>query len=236
MEKISYQRLLGFVLGAMLLSFSILFLEKDSNRIIYEGTFACDSYAKMQITKVVELQNEYNNKDIIGYLIVPGTSISEPVLQGSDNSFYLSHGIDKKKNMVGSVYLDYRMVINKEKNIIYSHNSSSLDVPFKDLEKYYDEKFYEKNKYIYLEDKENKWQYQIFSVFVETSDWSYMDNNLTKDKWLSHLKKLKSKSWYETGGKLSEDDEILILQTCSHHKKYKKYKNKYLLVCAKKIK
>ena len=54
-------------------------------------------------TKLKIQQNEYNNKDIIGYLIVPGTSISEPVLQGSDNSFYLSHGIDKKKILISKI-------------------------------------------------------------------------------------------------------------------------------------
>ena len=187
-------------------------------------------------TKVKELQEENNNKDIVGYLSIPNTNINEPILQSTDNEFYLNHGIDKKKNIIGSTFLDYRVKINNgKKNLIYSHNSSTFDVPFKELEKYYNEDFYKNNKYIYLEDEENKVKYQIFSVYVETSNWDYMKLNFTEKEWLEHLNKLKSFSWYETGVNVSKDDEILILQTCSHHKKYKNYKNKYLLIIAKKI-
>lgn len=187
-------------------------------------------------TKVKELQEEYNNKDIVGYISIPNTNINEPILQSTDNEFYLNHGIDKKKNIIGSTFLDYRVKINNEKkNLIYSHNSSTFDVPFKELEKYYNEDFYKNNKYIYLEDEENKVKYQIFSVYVETSNWDYMKLNFTDEGWLEHLNKLKSLSWYETGVNVSKDDEILILQTCSHHKKYNNYKNKYLLIIAKKI-
>lgn len=187
-------------------------------------------------TKVKKLQEENNNKDIVGYLSIPNTNINEPILQSTDNEFYLNHGIDKKKNIIGSTFLDYRVKINNgTKNLIYSHNSSTFDVPFKKLEKYYNEDFYKNNKYIYLEDEENKVKYQIFSVYVETSNWDYMKLNFTEKEWLEHLNKLKSLSWYETGVNVSKDDEILILQTCSHHKKYKNYKNKYLLIIAKKI-
>lgn len=78
-------------------------------------------------------------------------------------------------------------------------------------------------------------KYQIFSVYVETSKWDYMKLNFTEKEWLEHLNKLKSLSWYETGVNVSKDDEILILQTCSHHKKYKNYNNKYLLIIVKNI-
>ena len=53
--------------------------------------------------------------------------------------------------------------------------------------------------------------------------------------WLNHLQKLKNKSWYQTNVDVNENDEILILQTCSFHQNFKQYKNKYLLVIAKKI-
>lgn len=186
-------------------------------------------------TKVKELQEENNNKDIVGYLSIPNTNINEPILQSTDNEFYLNHGIDKKKNIIGSTFLDYRVKINNgKKNLIYSHNSSTFDVPFKELEKYYNEDFYKNNKYVYLEDEKKKEKYQIFSIYVESSNWDYMKLKFTDEEWLEHLNKLKSLSWYETGVNVGKNDEILILQTCSHHKKYKNYKNKYLLIIAKK--
>lgn len=187
-------------------------------------------------TKVKKLKEEYNNSDIVGYLTIPNTNINEPILQSTNNEFYLSRGINKKKNIIGSVFLDYRVKINNDKkNLIYSHNSSTLEVPFKELEKYYSETYYKNHQYIYLEDENNKYKYQIFSVFVETNDWSYMKVDFSNEDFFNHIKSLKEKSWYDTGVELTPKDEILILQTCSHHKKYVKYKNKYLLIIAKKV-
>ena len=226
----------GFIVVIFILLLTIYsFIHSPYKKQIYIGSnnLIID---KSTPTKVKELQEENNNKDIVGYLSIPNTNINEPILQSTDNEFYLNHGIDKKKNIIGSVFMDYRVKINNEKkNLIYSHNSSTFDVPFKELEKYYNEDFYKNNKYIYLEDEENKVKYQIFSVYVETSNWDYMKLNFIEKEWLEHLNKLKSLSWYETGVNVDKDDEILILQTCSHHKKYKNYKNKYLLIIAKKI-
>ena len=221
---------------ALVLAFVLIFEESKDERTIYEGVYFADRFEQKEYTKVKKLQEENNNKDIVGYLTIPGTNISEPVLQSDDNEFYLSHGINKNKNIVGSVYLDYRVKINEgKKNLIYSHNSSSLIVPFKELEKYYDEDFYKEHQFIFLEDTNSKQRYQIFSVFVETKDWSYMKVDFSNEDFLSHIKTLKEKSWYDTGVTVEESDEVLILQTCSHHKKYTKYKNKYLLVIAKKV-
>lgn len=221
---------------ALVLAFVLIFEESKDERTIYEGVYFADRFEQKEYTKVKKLQEENNNKDIVGYLTIPGTNISEPVLQSDDNEFYLSHGINKNKNIVGSVYLDYRVKINEgKKNLIYSHNSSSLTVPFKELEKYYDEDFYKEHQFIFLEDTNSKQRYQIFSVFVETKDWSYMKVAFSNEDFLSHIKTLKEKSWYDTGVTIEESDEVLILQTCSHHKKYSKYKNKYLLVIAKKV-
>ena len=234
-NKEMYKYVVG-LFSAMLLAFVIIIKEHNESKIIYQSTFNILQSKKIENNKVKKLQEENKNKDIVGYLVIPDTNIHEPVLQATDNEFYLNHDANKNKNAIGSIFLDYRVKINVgSKNLIYGHNSSTLNVPFKELEKYYDNDFFENHQYIYLEDEKYKQKYQIFSVFIETQDWSYMKLNFTSDSFLEHLKKLKNKSWYETNVNIESDDEILILQTCSHHINYQKYKNKYLLVIAKKI-
>ena len=181
--------------------------------------------------------SKYNNNDIKGVLYIPNTNILEPIVQSSDNDYYLNRDLYKKKDTRGSVFLDYRVDINSgRKNLIYSHNSNIHDVPFKELENYYEKEYYEEHKYIYLKDKKNIYKYLIFSVYVETSDWTYTKIKFNSDEeWLNHIEELKKKSWYDTGVILDKKDQVLILQTCSHHKKYKNYKDKYLLVIAKRI-
>lgn len=206
---------------------SIFLCSQFSEHKIYK------SFYQEEVTFINSLKDKYQNDDVVGLLNIPNTNINEVIVQGSDNDYYLSHDAYKKNNIIGSTYLDYRTKINEgRKNLIYSHNSSSLDVPFKTLENYYDEEYFSKHQFIYLNDV----KYQIFSVFIEVSDWSYMNINFENDtKWEEHLQNLKNKSWYDTKVDVKKEDNILILQTCSHHKDYKKYKNKYLLVIAKKI-
>ena len=67
-------------------------------------------------------------------------------------------------------------------------------------------------------------------------DYSYMNiNSNSEEEYLNHLKKLKSKSMYDTGVEVTKDDEILILQTCSTHKDYHNYQKKYLLIILRRV-
>ena len=195
-------------------------------------------YKYKKTSKIASLQEQYQNPDIVGIVRIPQTSINEIVLQGNDNTYYLSHDINKNKTIAGSTYLDTRSNFqNGRKNIIYSHNSPTLPLPFHELENYYNEEFYQSHQYIELEDDYGLNKYQIFSVYVEATDWSYYQKFTfaTEQEWLSHLQQLKNKSWYQTNVDVNATDEILILQTCSFHENFQQYQNKYLLVIAKKI-
>ena len=184
-----------------------------------------------------KVREEYGNDDIEGILEIENADYIVPVVQAEDNAYYLNHDPYKNKNGMGSIYLDYRVDINNSpKLLIYGHNSSNIDMPFKILENFYDKNYYEGHKYINLTTTEGKRRYEIFSVYVETSDFTYMNINFdSKDDYYNHLKKLKSKSMYDTGVDVEENDEILILQTCSEHSNYQNYDKKYLLVILRRV-
>ena len=182
-------------------------------------------------------REEYNNDDVVGILEINNTEYAVPIMQSSDNEYYLTHTPDGKENFMGSIYLDYRVDIDSSKKLlIYGHNSSNIDMPFKILEEFYDKDYYDNHKYVEITTSNTKKKYEIFSVYVETSDFSYMNINFeSDDEYLSHIEKLKSKSMYDTGVELSEDDEILILQTCSEHPDYRNYQKKYLLIILRRV-
>lgn len=187
---------------------------------------------------ITNLKEEYNNQDIVGILKLDSNNLVIPILQSTNNEYYLNHSITKEDSYIGSVFLDYRVNINtSNKLLIYGHSSSKDDTYFNVLENYYEEKYYKKNKYInFITDNEER-IYEIFSVYIDTSDFSYMNINfIDSSDYLNHIKYLKSKSLYDTNVELSEDDEILILQTCSNHDYYKNYEKKYLLIISRRIK
>ena len=189
--------------------------------------------------KIELFKESYQNDEVVGVVSIPNSSLNAVVFQHEDNEYYLEHNVFGGNALEGTVYLDYRSKINSgRKNIIYGHNGDSdkLYLPFSELENFYDKSYYDEHQYILLEDEDGVGKYQIFSVFIETSDVSYMYMNFKSDSsWLEHLGFLKNKSLYDTGVTVDETDEILILQTCSHNENYAKYKDKYFLVVAKRV-
>lgn len=187
------------------------------------------------IIDITSFINIYQNDDILAYLNIYNTNIQTPVVQTQDNSYYLKHDLYKNNNIFGAVFMDYRINIYDKKILIYGHNAQNKNSLFTELENYYDEEYYNTHNIIELTSFNTYYRYEIFSVFIEPTDWSYMKINLTDDDWLEQLNMFKNKSWYSSNVELTKDDEIIIIQTCSFHSDYASYKDKYLLIIGKKI-
>lgn len=209
----------------------------DKDKIKEEETFKENDIVNYEEI-INNLKKEYNNNDVVGILEINNTEYIVPIMQGEDNDYYLNHTPDGKKNYMGSIYLDFRVDIDKNKKLlIYGHNSSNIDMPFKILEEYYNQDYYKTHKYIEITTSKEKKKYEIFSVHIETEDFSYMKTDFSTDEeHLKHIQTLKSRSMYDTGVSISKSDETIILQTCSTHKDYSNYSKKYLLIVAKRIK
>ena len=185
---------------------------------------------------IKSLQEENNNKDIKAILRIPGTDFTSIVPQGDDNNYYLRRLPNKKYSRLGSTYLDSRVNIEtSNKLLIYGHNSSKYSMPFEILENFYDEKFRNNHKYIELVTENGVKTYEIFSIYVEVKDYAYYQKMEfdSKDDFFNHIKRMQDKSMYDMNVPINKDDKILILQTCSTHKDYQKYKKKYLLIISK---
>ena len=64
------------------------------------------------------------NPDIIAWIRIPDTSIDYPVVQGNDDSYYLTHTFKKTEYVAGAIFLDSdnNADFSDDKNIIYGHN------------------------------------------------------------------------------------------------------------------
>ena len=73
--------------------------------------------------KVFEKLKEINN-DTVGWLTVNNTKIDYPVVQSTDNDYYLYRDYYKNKNRHGWIYMDYRNNIEdlSDNTIIFGHN------------------------------------------------------------------------------------------------------------------
>jgi sortase B len=70
---------------------------------------------------IAELQQR--NPDAVAWLVVEGTEINYPIVQGDDNEFYLKSDFEKKQNNHGAIFMDYRNNAFADYNtILYGHN------------------------------------------------------------------------------------------------------------------
>lgn len=108
------------------------------------------------------------NDDITGWIHVPGTEIDYPVARGSDNSYYLKHGIDKKRSARGSLFMDYRNLgIGQDFNtVIYGHNMKDGSM-FGDLVKYKEASFFYDHSLIEYVTEQGMTTWKIFSIYIQ---------------------------------------------------------------------
>ena len=159
------------------------------------------------------------NQDMVGWIIVPGTKIDYPVVQGKDNSHYLDHNFYDEKDFSGWLFMDYRNdAVNLNDNtIIFGHNRFSSGVMFGTLQRLRKKAFFEKeeNNYITYNTMQHGYKWRIFSVYGirVTNDYLY-NSFLTDDERLKFYNKLKKRSQIKFDVELNSKDKIITLSTC----------------------
>ncbi len=133
--------------------------------------------------KLAEMQKQ--NSDIIGWIYIPGTHIDYPLLQGQDNSFYLTHAADRSLSPAGSVFIDMNGFADN--TLIYGHNMGrSSNVIFHDITNLSDKAWFDKiqNGYIITEDKVIKLDFFAYALtksgtpfYSSTPDLEYIKQN-----------------------------------------------------------
>ena len=181
-----------------------------------------------------ELRSKYDNDDIKGILSIDGLDVSIPVVKGKDNSYYLKHAVNKKKSVIGSVFIDYRNNTTSRQINIYGHNSTKFNPPFKVLEGYLNKDYYNEHKYFEFMVNDETRKYQIFSVIIADKEDTeeHMQFSYKKDSdWLKHYQRLKRRSKYKIDVDVNKDDKIMVLQTCI----FGRYHDKLLVIVGKEI-
>ncbi len=82
------------------------------------------------------------NQDIVGWVSINDTEIHYPVLQSSDNDYYLNRNYKGERTRAGSIFMDYRNHPEEAKHtILYGHHMRDGTM-FNELERFTDEAFF----------------------------------------------------------------------------------------------
>ncbi|MCI6188428.1 MAG: class B sortase [Clostridium sp.] len=176
------------------------------------------------IYKYVLSEEDYNklysiNQDIKGWITVPNTSVNYPIVQGTDNSYYLHHNFNKEANNGGAIFIacENKNPFEDQNTVIHGHHMKDGSM-FATLNEFKDIDFFKANKYIYISTKDRVRKYEIFSMYVEKASVNPYEISFSSDEeYLQYLKSLSGKSIYGTDvGEFSPDDKILTLSTCTY--------------------
>ncbi len=179
------------------------------------------------------------NSKLIGWLKIEDTNIDYPVAQTTDNEYYLDHDLNQNKDRNGTIFLDTNCdVIKPSTNLIlYGHHMRSGNM-FGNLEKYQDESYYEKHKYITFDTLYEYGTYEVMYVFrshvfteteVAFKYYQFIDA-YSEVEFDSYMDEMAEMSLYDTGVTASFGDRLLTLSTCDYQEKDGRF-----VVVAKKI-
>ena len=166
------------------------------------------------------------NSDTVGYIKINNTKVNYPVVQYSNNDYYMKHDFNKENNLAGWIFMDYRNSVNNldDNTIIYGHNITKDKLMFGSLRYTLDESWYKNkdNQIITFNTKNNNMKWQIFSIYTieETND--YLINNFSsKDSFKNYIERELERSIYNFEIEVKSEDKILTLSTCNKDDKHR---------------
>ena len=156
------------------------------------------------------------NDDYRFWIKIDNTKIDYPVVQYTDNEYYLKHDFLKNKNQAGAVFLDYEVNDKSRKSVVYGHNMKDVSI-FADLELFKDKEFFNENKFINIEKDNKEYIYEVFSVYyLSGENIDYLQCNFNSDEeFFNFINEMKDRSLFDSDKELNFNN-ILTLSTCSY--------------------
>lgn len=190
------------------------------------GEFQADAYGYTGADKIDYWKSQ--NSDVIGYLRIPGTNISHPVLRNtSDVNYYTSKGIDKQYSYYGVLWTNPNTVVGNSSEIssntvIYGHNwtnysatpriGNANDIMFAQLTGYHWLNMAKSYPYIYYSTEKEQMTFKIFACFYTEVAFNY---NQPEGDMEYIISEARDRSLHDFDVKVDSSDKILTLSTCT---------------------
>lgn len=199
-------------------------------------------------SSTVEVLEEYvdfynENPDFVGWIeIYP--YINNPVVQSTDNEFYLKHNFDQQPTENGTIFADYECNLTPDRRtanvILYGHNLITHNY-FQPLS-YYRSKgidFLKENYLVNFDTLYDRGQYLIFAVMLVNTKEEHGEvfdyqNDITfssEAEFNDFIGECLDRSYYYTGINVKYGDELLTLSTCD----FSMFSDMRLVVVARKL-
>lgn len=177
----SLRRLINFILSFFIAAFLLLsaayalYALWDNGRIYQEAGNIQADMIKLKPKAVEEEGPGFEellavNPDVRAWLTMDNTNIDYPILQGESNLSYINKDVYGDFALSGSIFLDSLNTpdFSDPYNLLYGHHMDGGRM-FGDLDKYKDEKFFDKNDSGTLLLPDRSYNLKVFAVLIQNA-------------------------------------------------------------------
>lgn len=157
------------------------------------------------------------NGDVVGWIEIPGTQLSYPLVQGTDNQYYLNHSWSRGYNSGGAVFLDCAAgrELTDFHTRVYAHRMRDGSM-FGMLKNYKDIDYLREHPSVYLVDGTAVRRYDIFAAHEADVKGLVYRLDLESEGLEEELIRLCLDSSVIDAGVVPEaGEQILTLSTCT---------------------
>lgn len=157
------------------------------------------------------------NEDVRGWICIPGTALSYPMVQCGDNSYYLNHTWKGKRSSTGAIFLEWQSSgdFSDFSTLIYGHRMNN-ETMFGTLREYQDPEFWREHPSIYLVHDGGIFRYDIYAAFeagIKTQVYRLtFPEQADKEEYIAFGLEC---SVVSTGIKPLADNKLITLSTCT---------------------
>ena len=158
------------------------------------------------------------NSDYLGWIYIPDTAVSYPVVMSHDNNDYLHMSLDKGYLYAGTVFMDCRCYdgITNRHSILYGHNMRDGSM-FAGIKKYADQEYAEKHPYFWFITPEYRLLYKVFSATTSSpyDDTVFQVAYRDTEEFGDSMEELARRSMIKTDTVPTDEDFVMTLSTCT---------------------
>lgn len=191
-----------------------------SEQVVGNFVYEPDSEGLLKKAPEIDLSHlQEINDEVIGYIIIPNSKISYPIVHSNEPLKYLNYDVQLNRSRAGAIFTDVgnHPDFSDNNTIIYGHNMFDGSM-FSDIGKYVDDKdFFNEHAYIYIYTNNEIRLYRVFASLIteETSD-VYTLNFGSEESYLNYIQTNANASSVPARIIPSGTPPLITLSTCRH--------------------
>ena len=190
--------------------------DEDISDII--NTVTVNKEFELVRNKLVSLKKQY--PDLYGWIILDGTPINYPIMQSTDNDYYLDHSYTGGKLKAGAIFADYKCDRDLMRNynlVLYGHHMTN-NTMFHSLDNFLNANFFYTNNTVKIFTLDGMFTYKVFSAYETNKYYHYIRTHFTtRESFVNFANEMRDNSIHSVPGlTFGTGDRLLTLSTCTN--------------------